>query len=413
VKNYRLTTISCFIGIFVQAVITNITPVIFIPMMEIYGFQYSHLGILVAINFITQLCADIIISCIVDKVGYRKLILPACVGAFAGIVLFSMSPFLFPENVFMAIAVTTVLISFCSGMFEVLLSPIIAGIPGTDKGAEMNLLHSFYAWGLMATVIVTTIALFLFGRGNWQFIVLFWALVPLVALVMFLKSPFPDIVPEEHRLKVSDLFFKPCFFVAMIAILVGAASEVTMSQWSSTFMERGLSLPKLQGDLIGMCGFAAMLGIGRLLYGLYGSKINISNVLIAGSALAVACYFFVSLSTVNALNIIACIVCGLATSLLWPGTLVIASEKYPLAGAWMFAILAAAGDIGASAGPWLTGFFVDFTMGSPFNINFSSFLNVTLEQGALRFGILVSAIFPVLAVIVHLILKRLSSDSSS
>lgn len=404
---YRLTTLSCFTGIFVQAIITNLTAILFIPLMRLYDLSYIHLGTLVAVNFSVQVGSDLVFSGLIDRIGFRRLVLPSCLLAFAGLMLFALAPALFPSSVFGGIVVATILFAASCGLLEVLLSPIINAIPNADKGPAMSLLHSFYAWGQVATIIVTTLFLFAFGDQSWVVIVLIWSAVPLVNFFMFLKSPFPPGVPAEHRLNFRDLILQPFCLLAFVAIFFGAASELVMNQWASTFMEKALLFPKVTGDLLGMCGFAVMLGVGRALYGRYGARAQINKVLVATSLMAVACYLVVALAPANGLSLAACILCGFAVSLLWPGTLITASERYPLAGAWLFALLAAAGDIGAAAGPWLTGWVVDTVIDSPLAAGMALLLQTTREQAALRLGILVAVVFPSLVLLAHLVLKAM------
>ncbi len=411
--NYRRTTVSCFVGIFVQAIITNLTALLFVPMMDLYGFSYQHLGILVGINFTAQVTADILCSGLVDKLGFRKMVLPTNILSFLGLILFALAPVLFPGHVFVGIVIATIIFAFSGGLLEILLSPIIAAIPGDDKGPAMSLMHSFYAWGQVATIILTTVFLFVSGSGNWQMIALMWAVVPLVNFFMFLKSPFPSAVPEEHRQGFRKLTLQPFFLLALAAIFLGGGAEVAMNQWASTFMEKGLALPKLTGDLLGMCGYAVMIGVGRMLYGIKGAQMNLHRVLIGGALLSVLCYMIAAVSPLRWLSIAACILCGLGTSLLWPGTLVVSSERYPLAGAWMFAILAMSGDVGAAVAPWLTGVVVDWTNGTAAAAAVSRLLHVSVEQGAMRIGIMVVVVFPLLALVVHCILYRLKGKELS
>jgi MFS family permease len=247
--------------------------------------------------------------------------------------------------------------------------------------------------------------LFFCGIRSWQLIVACWAIVPLVNFFMFLGAPFPGVVHESQRLTMRDLFFKPYYLVAMLAILGGAATELVMNQWSSTFTEKVLELPKVTGDLLGMCGFAVMLGLGRLIFGRYGSKMNMNNVLIASAGAAAACYIIVAVSPVHAISLVGCAVCGLAASLLWPGTLVITAEKYPLAGAWIFAIMAAAGDIGAAVGPFGAGLVTDFTRSLPAALNWAARLGLSPDQFAIRTAILLAAFFPAMTMACHWFLR--------
>jgi len=409
-KSYKLTTVSCFVGIFVQAVITNVTAVLFIPFMNLYGFSYVHLGLLVALNFSVQVASDIIFSGLIDKLGFRKLVLPATVFAFIGLLLFALTPFIF-ENIFLVISISTFIFSAASGLLEILLSPVINAIPNENKGPAMALMHSFYAWGQILTIVVTTMFIHFSGIENWQIIIIIWSLVPLIDFFMFLFALFPDVIAEEHRLNMRDLILKPFYLIALAAIFFGAATEIVMNQWSSTFMEKALLLPKLTGDILGMTGFAFMLGLGRLLYSTYGSKLNMNRVLILSSAMAVICYIFVAVSPFNTVNLLACALCGLAASLLWPGTLVIASDKYPLAGAWMFAILAAAGDIGAAFGPFITGIVAEQSIKTRLITNWAAKLGISAEQLGMRTGILIATIFPAIALVCHIALKNRQSIS--
>jgi MFS family permease len=404
-QSYRLTTLSCFVGIFVQAVSSNLTAILFIPLMTLYGLSYIHLGLLVGINFTTQVAVDIIASRLIDRYGFRRFVLPADLMAIVGLVLFALSPVLF-DNVLIGLILSTIIFSASCGLLEVLLSPIVNAIPHDEKGPAMALMHSFYAWGQVATIIATTLFLFAFGIRSWQIVVMLWAIIPLVNFFMFLAAPFPGVVPEEHRLTMRDLIFKPFYLLALLAILGGAATELVMNQWASTFTEKVLELPKITGDLLGMCGFAALLGLGRVIYGRFGSRMNMNNVLIASAAAAIVCYGVVALSPVLSISLVACAVCGLAASLLWPGTLVITAEKYPLAGAWLFAILAAAGDIGAAVGPFTTGAVTDLVRSLPSIMNWASTAGLNTDQFAIRAAILLAGVFPALTLYCHWALRK-------
>lgn len=409
-QSYRLTTVSCFVGIFCQAISSNVTAVLFIPLMNLYGLSYIHLGLLVGINFTTQVAVDIIASRHIDRLGFRRMVLPADLLAVAGLGLFALSPLLF-DNVLVGLILSTMIFSASCGLLEVLLSPIVNAIPHDEKGPAMALMHSFYAWGQVATIIVTTLFLFVFGSEKWQIIVLLWAVIPLINFFMFLAAPFPGVVPEEHRLTMRDLLLRPYYLIALLAIFGGAATELVMNQWSSTFTEKVLELPKVTGDLLGMCGFAVMLGLGRVIYGQWGSRMNLHNVLIASAAVAILCYAVVALSPVLSVSLAACAICGLAASLLWPGTLVVTAEKYPMAGAWMFAILAAAGDVGAAVGPFAAGAITDFTRVLPSAVTWSAALGLSPDQLAIRLAILLSALFPALTLYCHWALRQRRNQS--
>ncbi len=397
--SYKPTVTACYVGNFTQAIVINLTAILYIPLRELYGVTYSQFGLLVLINFFTQVIVDILCSKPVDKYGFKPFVVTAHILCVFGFICFATAPLLFKGSVFTGFVIATVIFSASGGLLELLLSPIVDAIPTKEKDKAMAMLHSFYAWGQVTVVLVTTVLLFL--RVQWYIIVLLWAIVPLINTYLFSKAPIASKLHESQIMKIKSLIVNPIFITAFFAMIFAAASELVMSQWSSSFMEKGLALPKLAGDLLGMCGFALMLGIGRLIYGIIGSKLDLNKLLVYGSLVTVGCYITVAISPFPWLSVLACVVTGICVSLLWPGTLVITSAKLPLAGASMFALLAAGGDIGASVGPWLTGVITDFSIP-----RFDSSLIFTPEQLGLRTGIACATIFPLMSFVCQYILKR-------
>ncbi len=410
--SYKPTILACYIGNFAQAIVINFTPIIFIPLREQYGFSYTQFGLLIFLNFTTQVLADIAFSKAVDRHGFRPFVVSAHALCAVGLALFAAVPVLFPGIEFVGFVIATIVFSCAGGLLELLLSPIIDAIPGDQKARAMALMHSFYAWGQVTVVVVTTLYIFLFGGRSWPAIALLWAIVPLVNTFLFARAPLAQKDHELGLMRIRELLLNPVFILAFFAIAFGGASEITMSQWSSSFMEKGMALPKIVGDMLGMCGFGFMLGTGRLLYGMYGEKISVNSVMIVGSLVAVVCYIAVALSPATWLSLLACALTGICVSLLWPGTLVVASAKLPLAGASMFALLAAGGDIGASVGPWLTGVVTDYITAVSAQ-GWAQNLAMTPEQLGLRGGILLGALYPLSALIIHVMLRRQQSEEVS
>jgi len=277
---------------------------------------------------------------------------------------------------------------------EILLSPVVNAIPSGSKSSSMSLLHSFYAWGQIAVVILTTLFLFAFGRQSWPVIMLLWTIPPILNAVLFSLAPFAPTVPDEHRESFWMHYKNKFFIVAVFAIAFGAASEIIMNQWASAFMEKVMMIPKVLGDISGMSMFALMLGLGRLLHGKYGAKMDLNRLMLIGCAVAFACYLTVAFSGVGFLSLAACAICGIAVSLLWPGTLVLTSERFPLAGTWLFAFLAAGGDIGASVGPWFVGLVSDNAINVGWLSQIAVKYGLDSVQLGMRTGIFIGALFP-------------------
>lgn len=365
-QGYKSTFVACFVSIANQAIISNLTAILFVPFMKLYGFEIWQLGVLIGINFGAQMVADVILSFIIDKTPFRPIVVIAVAVSAIGLLFFGFVPFIFkPSFIYFGLILATIVFAFSGGMLEVVVSPIIDNIPNVPgKGAAMSLMHSFYAWGQVITIVVTTLFLVLFGDENWNYILFFWTIVPVAAMIIFFFCPLEKKVVTE-KVGTKNIFSK-FFIVAVIAIMFGGASEVIMNQWVSTYLQVTLGFAKMTADLLGMCLFAVCLGLGRTLYGILGNKFDLHKVLIIGAAITFLLYLLAGLSPSPILALIACVLCGFTSSLLWPGTLVISSNKFPLCGAWIFAVLAISGDIGASFMPVIAGF-----AGNNFGINYA------------------------------------------
>ena len=363
--NYKATFAACTVGIFNQAVVSNITALLFVSFMGLYGLSVWQLGLLVGINFGAQIVADVTLTFLIDKASCRKLVIIAVMLSALGLIVFAALPMIPAIKnggfVFAVMVVATVIFAFSGGMLEVLISPIVDAVPDSkSKAGIMALMHSFYAWGQVIVIIVTSLVILFAGAVNWHYIVFVWAVVPIVGIFMFAFCPIPQRETEEQTAKTrGKTMFSPFMLLAMLAIFTAGGTEITMNQYVSTFATLSLGFDKVTSDLVGMCLFAVMMGIGRTTYGILGDRLNMNYVLMGGSLLTFACYLIAGLVPLPWVALVACVLCGLAASLLWPGTLVVASARFPLAGAWIFALLAICGDVGGSLLPMGAGFLAD------------------------------------------------------
>lgn len=404
--SYRSTIYACYLGNIVQAAVINVTPILFIPLREQFGLSFSQLGTLVLINFLTQVLCDILFSNAVDRYGFRRFIVTAPALAFVGFVLFALAPVIFPRSPYIGFVIATIIYSGSGGLSELLLSPIVNAIPTDEKVSAMSFLHASYSWGHVVVVLVTTLFLHFFSRTAWPYVVLLWAILPLINMFMFIRVPLAPGVPEEHRQGMKALILNRFFIIFFLIIAAGGAAEVSITQWASSFMEKGIQLPKIFGDIAGVCGFALMMGIGRTMLGKIGSRLDISKIMLAGAIIVACCFLIIAFSPFSWLSLAAFAASGLAVSLLWPGTLLIAADFFPLAGAWMFAILAAGGDIGASVGPWFLGIVTDWTSSVPALNTFARQLGLSAEQIGLRAAMLAGFLFPFFASLFLLWFRR-------
>ena len=383
-----------------MSVVASLSPLLFLTFRSLYNISFSMLGALVLINFCTQLTVDLILSFYSHKFNLSKMVKITPVLTALGLFVYAVFPFIFPNEVYIGLVIGTVIFSASGGLAEVLISPVIAELPSDNPEREMSKLHSIYAWGVVVVVIISTLLLLVFGKENWQWLALFWMIVPLISCCLFLKSTVPPLKTPEKVSNVFSLIKQKDFIVCFLCIFLGGASECTMAQWSSSYLEKAINIPKVWGDIFGVAMFAVMLGLGRTLYSKYGR--NICKTLAVSAMGATVCYMVATFSSVPVIGLVSCVMTGLCTAMLWPGSLIMASDKFPSAGIAVFALMAAGGDLGGAIGPQLVGAVADIAMTNVHIHNLSATLNMTMEQMAMKIGLMSAIAFPLLAAILYL-----------
>ena len=399
-KTYSRVKYACYASNITMAVVGNLPPVLFLLFRNLYGISFTLLGTLVLINFLTQLGIDLIFSFFSHKFNIVLTVKITPVIAAVGLTLFALAPTLFPNAVYAGLVLGTFIFAASSGLAEVLLSSVVGAIPSENPDKEMSKLHSIYAWGVVGVIIIATLYLFLLDHKYWQWLALGLALVPLVSFALFLRAKFPKMETPEKATGALALMKSKALWLCVFGIFLGGASEVSMAQWSSGYLEQALKVKKVWGDVFGVAGFGFMLGLGRTMYAKKGK--NIERVLFLSALGAFVCYVVAILSNVAIIGLLACAATGFCTAMLWPGSLIVAAEKMPTAGVFMYAMMAAGGDLGASAGPQLVGAVTDAVAESGWGANLANTLHLSIEQLSMKAGMAVGAIFPLLAIFVFL-----------
>lgn len=402
---YRHTLHACYLGYITQAIVNNLAPLLFIIFQAEYNLSFEKIGRLILINFGTQIIVDYLAAHFIDRIGYRKAAVMAHALSALGLISLGLLPKLLPEPYF-GLAAAVIIYAIGGGIIEVLISPIVESLPAEAKAAAMSLLHSFYCWGQLSVVLITTVLIKLLGAGVWYLLPIFWALLPVYNLFKFLKVPLVPPVSETDKTPFKELFSSKVFLIALILMMCAGSSELTMSQWSSLFAEKGLQVPKIFGDLLGPCLFALLMGIGRTIYGVRGHKIPLNTALTAGGILCLICYGVTVFIQIPLISLLGCALCGFSVSLMWPGTLSLTVRAYPKGGTTMFGMLAIFGDLGGAIGPWLAGWVSDLAPKSSKLVALGAASGLGMEQLGLKLGLLTAMVFPLALLIGIFILKR-------
>ena len=379
-QNFRHTLTASFIGYIVQAIINNFAPLLFLTFQTTYAISLDKIALLVTFNFGVQLVVDVLAAKFVDKIGYRISIVAAHLFSAAGLIGLTVLPEWFADP-YIGLLAAIILYAIGGGLIEVLISPIVEACPTERKEAAMSLLHSFYCWGHVAVVLLSTAFFTFAGIANWKILALIWAIIPLVNAVYFSQVPLRTLTDGAEGLPFRKLAGMRIFWIMLLMMLCAGASEQAVSQWASVFAEAGLGVSKTIGDLAGPCAFAVLMGLARVFYAKFSEKVSLAPFMLLSSILCIVSYLLAALSPWPIFGLVGCALCGLSVGIMWPGTFSISAKEIRAGGTAMFALLALAGDLRCSAGPTLVGF-----VSGAFEDN-------------LKVGILAAIVFPVLLII--------------
>ena len=388
--NYKKTLRACYLGFITQAICANFAPLLFLTFHKDYRIPLGLIALIPVTFFFTQLVVDIFCAKFVDRIGYRVSIVASEAFSALGLIFLAFLPEIFPaERAFTGIIISVILYAIGSGLIEVLCSPIVEAYPFENKEKTMSLLHSFYCWGWLGVTVISTILFTLLGLQNWKIISCLWALIPLYNIYNFVTCPIEKLVDDGKGMKILELLKTPVFYAAVILMMCSGASELSMAQWASAFVESGLGFSKTVCDFAGPCLFAVTMGICRVFYGKFGEKVELSKFMTGSGILCLFCYILASLFKNPVIALTGCIMCGFSVGIMWPGTLSITSKKLPAGGTAMFALLAMAGDLGGAMGPGIVGM-------------------ISQKNGDnLQAGLFAGSIFPVILIVFLVIFKMM------
>lgn len=393
-NNYNHTVFACYFGYVVQAIVNNFAPLLFLTFRNEFGIPLEKITSLITVNFLFQLVVDVIAAKVVDKIGYRKCIVAAQFFSALGIAGMGFLPNLFSDPYY-GLLISILLYALGGGLIEVLVSPIVEACPIKAKKAAMSLLHSFYCWGHLFVVLLSTLFFTLFGIENWRILAVIWAVIPFINGFYFMKVPIVPLTAEGEQMPIKKLFSSKIFWIFIVIMVCAGASEQGMSQWASTFAEAGLNVSKTVGDLAGPSFFAITMGVSRVIYSKISEKVDLAKYMIACAVLCIASYVIASFSGNAAFSLVGCAMCGFSVGVMWTGAFSLASEKFPKGGTAMFAFLALAGDFGCSFGPTVVGVATDF-------------LNDDIKR-----GVFAAVIFPILLIVSLFAMKKITIKKQS
>lgn len=403
-NNFKRTKFASYSAYLSTASVFTLPPLLFATFRDVYSISYTLLGTLVLVNFCTQLIIDLIFSFFSKHFNMKATVCTMPLLTSLGLLTYAIVPHFFPQHAYLGLVLGTVIFSLSAGLGEVLISPVVAALPSDNTERDMSLLHSLYGYGVVFVILVSTLFFTFFGTENWLYLTLFFAFLPLITCYLYCTSPIPDLNLPKEKGESGNTYKRVGILLCFFCIFLGGAAEVSMTNWISVYMETALGIPKTAGDILGLGIFAILLAVTRTLYAKYGK--NISKALLFGMIASTCFYVIAGISTTPILSMLACILTGISTSMLWPGTLILMEEKFPNPGVAAYALMAAGGDFGSSVAPQLLGRIVDSVSESGFAQELAVTFALSPEQIGLKVGMLIGSIFPLLGVFLLTFMRK-------
>ena len=364
-KGYKLTRFSCYLCFIIQAIIINFPPILFLTFSTSYNIPIGKITLLVTINFACQFCIDMLSAIFAKHLSYRAMVISANAFGAVGLMMYGILPDLLPDP-YIGLVIATLTSAIGSGLIEVIANPLMQSCPKPQKEFSMGFLHSFYCWGSLGVVLISTLTLLAAGSENWRILAFFWSLVPLTNTVLFIIAPINQPSKElEASSSLGKLAKTGTFWLFICIMILGGACELGVSQWASAYAELALTgiIPeaeaKIIGDLLGPCFFALTMAASRMIYPKLCEKYDLRKLMIISAFLCAGCYAVTAFIPNPIISLIGCGVCGFTVGIMWPGTLDLAGKTCTFVGTALFAMLSLAGDLGCLLGPSLIGFTAD------------------------------------------------------
>jgi len=403
--NYKLTKLACYFTYIAMASVFSLPPLLFATFKDMYGISYTSLGTLVVVNFCTQLGIDLIFSFWSKHFNIHRTIRGMPLITSLGMFIYALVPIFFPQYAYIGFVIGTFIFSIAAGLGEVLVSPTIAAIPSDNPDRDMSALHSLYGYGVVGVVIISTLYIRFIGNTNWMYLMFFWAILPILAAIFLKIVPLPEM-NIDHSGKSSAKFKhqSKTILLCFVCIFLGSCTENTMCTWVSVYVENALKLPKVWGDILGMCMFAGLLALTRSAYAKYGK--NILKTLQTSMLVSIFLYIIAGLSNNATFSLLACAFLGISSAMLWPGTLILMEEKLPGIGVTAYALMAAGGDLGASVCPQLVGIVIDKVSIAQWASSLGNMLSLAPEQIGFKAAMIMTSIFPILGLVLIIYMKK-------
>lgn len=397
---YFYTESACRITIFSQALIINILPLLFVIFSTVYGVSTLKLTALIGVTFGVQLIFDATASTITRYLGYRGCAVCATGFSSLGLLLLGITPHILSDT-YLALVLSNFIMSIGAGLMEVIVSPISNSLPSANRNSGLCLLHSFYCWGHLGVIIVTTMFV-IFFKPMWWVLPIVYAVIPLIALVLFTFSPIIEEKTLATGEKLPSLFKNKFYWLTLIMMICVGSIEQSVAQWSSYFAEAGLNVPPAVGNLIGPAVFALCMGTMRLLTGLKKEKFKPIKTMLVCSIGAFVSYMIMVFSPIPVISLVGCGLMGIFIGPGWPTVLTIAQDRIPNNHTKLFAYLALFGDTGCLIGPGIVGGLTSLAEGNSITMPFSS----TLTESGLRLGLGACAVLAVMMTVCCIILLK-------
>ena len=353
---------ATFTSYFAYAACGGILPIALLALSKELGFDmdsgdYTAGGALALGATIPLIVSMLLCGFIAGRYGLRKTFGCAVLSLLVGASLCTIAPTY--SLLFVALAIG----GLGQGVVEGLATPFISNIHTGDSGRYVNLAHSFWAIGVVCTVLISG---YLLSIGlSWRYLMLGAGLLTIIPTLMLLAPEgkgheYPEH-PEPKTIKtifsdIKTILRMKRFWLFYLVMFIAGGGESTLSYWCASYIQLHYKSSAWSGGL-GTAIFAGGMIIGRLFFGIKVKQAHLRTMIICSAIVAIiATLCFQLVESLTSFYIIL-IFAGASSAPFWPSIQSLAVDRMPKQDAtMMFVLLSCAGIPGGGFLIWLFGY---------------------------------------------------------
>jgi fucose permease len=342
----RLTA-ACSTGMFIFGIVMAILGAILPELFRTIKLERIQAGNLFFFMNLGMLMATLFFGPVVDRFGFKLFL-----AASALLVGLSFTGLAFSSS-YSLVLVSVIFLGLAGGGLNGGSNALVNDLNPEKRASALNFLGIFFGFG--ALFIPLIIGGFL-HRVGLRSVVLLAALLSPGPFLLFSIFSFPrPKQPQGFPLKdLKKIIGSAVLWLGAFILFFQSGNEFSVGGWLSSFFHEKFHLSPGRSAFI-LSGYWLFLMLGRLLFSQIIKYIRRETIVLMSAALSLFSIAGLILSPGKIPAIIFALLVGLGFAAIYPTTLSVIGEKFPLYSGTAFSLAIGTGLVGGMLSPWLIG----------------------------------------------------------